>query len=132
MMKKTLLSLFCLVAAMATEAQTADMKVAVSNQLSVSRTAVPVALQLESPVGSALVMDAQGVEIPCQLDDLDGDGKYESLSFVVKEIGPKKSCHFTVTLSESGQPRKYEPQVYAEMMLTNKKIKSSKIGRAHV
>lgn len=125
MMKKTLLSLFCLVAAMATEAQTADMKVAVSNQLSVSRTAVPVALQLESPVGSALVMDAQGVEIPCQLDDLDGDGKYESLSFVVKEIGPKKSCHFTVTLSESGQPRKYEPQVYAEMMLTNKKIKSS-------
>lgn len=110
---------------MATEAQTADMKVAVSNQLSVSRTAVPVALQLESPVGSALVMDAQGVEIPCQLDDLDGDGKFESLSFVVKEIGPKKSCHFTVTLSESGQPRKYEPQVYAEMMLTNKKIKSS-------
>ena len=110
---------------MATEAQTADMKVAVSNQLSVSRTAVPVALQLESPVGSALVMDAQGVEIPCQLDDRDEDGKYESLSFVVKEIGPKKSCHFTVTLSESGQPRKYEPQVYAEMMLTNKKIKSS-------
>ena len=125
MMKKTLLSLFCLLAVMATEAQTADMKVAVSNQLSVSRTAVPVALQLESPVGSALVMDAQGVEIPCQLDDLDGDGKYESLSFVVKEIGPKKSNHFTVTLSESGQPRKYEPQVYAEMMLTNKKIKSS-------
>ena len=125
MMKKTLLSLVGLVAAMAVEAQTADMKVSVKNPTSVSRKAVPVELQLESPVGSALVRDAQGAEIPCQLDDIDGDGRYESLSFIVGEIGAKKSSNFTVTLSEGGQPRKYESQVYAEMMLTNKKIKST-------
>ena len=124
-MKKTLLSLLGLVAAMAAEAQTADMKVSVKNPTSVSRKAVPVELQLESPVGSALVRDAQGAEIPCQLDDIDGDGRYESLSFIVGEIGAKKSSNFTVTLSEGGQPRKYEAQVYAEMMLTNKKIKST-------
>ena len=124
MMKKALYSLIGLVAAMAVEAQTTGLRVSVSNPLSERRTAVPVALQLDSPVRSALVSDAQGMEMPCQLDDIDGDGKYECLSFIVPEIGSKKSLNFSVTLSDSGQPRSYVSQVYAEMLLTNKKIKS--------
>ena len=124
MMKKTLFSLLVLLAALVAQAQTA-LKVSVSNPLSVRRTAVPVTIQLESPVRSALVVDSRGEEQPCQLDDLDNDGRYECLSFIVAEIGGKKTLDYSVTLSNEGQPRAYTPQVYAEMMLTNKKIKSS-------
>ena len=124
MMKKTLFSLLVLLAALVAQAQTA-LKVSVSNPLSVRRTAVPVTIQLESHVRSALVVDSRGEEQPCQLDDLDNDGRYECLSFIVAEIGGKKTLDYSVTLSNEGQPRAYTPQVYAEMMLTNKKIKSS-------
>ena len=124
MMKKTLLSFVVLLAAMAVQAQTV-MKVSVSNPLSVSRNAVPVTIQLDTPVRSALVVDSKGVELPCQLDDIDSDGRNDCLSFIVPEIGGKKSISYSVTLSESGQPRSYQPQVYAEMLLTNKKIKST-------
>ena len=124
MMKKTLFSLLVLLAALVAQAQTAR-KVSVSNPLSVRRTAVPVTIQLESPVRSALVVDSRGEEQPCQLDDLDNDGRYECLSFIVAEIGGKKTLDYSVTLSNEGRPRAYTPQVYAEMMLTNKKIKSS-------
>ena len=124
MMKKTLFSLLVLWAALVAQAQT-TLKVSVSNPLSVRRTAVPVTIQLESPVRSALVVDSRGEEQPCQLDDLDNDGRYECLSFIVAEIGGKKTLDYSVTLSNEGQPRAYTPQVYAEMMLTNKKIKSS-------
>lgn len=124
MMKKTLFSLLVLLAALVVQAQT-TLKVSVGNPLSVRRTAVPVTIQLESPVRSALVVDSRGEEQPCQLDDLDNDGRYECLSFIVAEIGGKKTLDYSVTLSNEGQPRAYTPQVYAEMMLTNKKIKSS-------
>ena len=123
-MKKTLFSLLVLLAALVAQAQT-TLKVSVSNPLSLRRTAVPVTIQLESPVRSALVVDSRGEEQPCQLDDLDNDGRYECLSFIVAEIGGKKTLDYSVTLSNEGQPRAYTPQVYAEMMLTNKKIKSS-------
>ena len=124
MMKKTLFSLLVLLAALVAQAQT-TLKVSVGNPLSVRRTAVPVTIQLESPVRSALVVDSRGEEQPCQLDDLDNDGRYECLSFIVAEIGGKKTLDYSVTLSNEGQPRAYTPQVYAEIMLTNKKIKSS-------
>ena len=75
-MKKTLLSFVVLLAAMAVQAQTV-MKVSVSNPLSVSRNAVPVTIQLDTPVRSALVVDSKGVELPCQLDDIDSDGRNE-------------------------------------------------------
>ena len=123
-MKKTLFSLLVLLAALVAQAQTA-LKVSVRNPLSVRRTAVPVTIQLEQPVRSALVVDSRGEEQPCQLDDLDNDGRYECLSFIVAEIGGKKTLDYSVTLSNEGRPRAYTPQVYAEMMLTNKKIKSS-------
>ena len=123
-MKKTLFSLLVLLAALVAQAQP-TLKVSVGNPLSLRRTAVPVTIQLESPVRSALVVDSRGEEQPCQLDDLDNDGRYECLSFIVAEIGGKKTLDYSVTLSNEGQPRAYTPQVYAEMMLTNKKIKSS-------
>ena len=64
MMKKTLFSLLVLLAALGAQGQTA-LKVSVSNPLSVRRTAVPVTVELESPVRSALVIDSRGEELPC-------------------------------------------------------------------
>lgn len=60
--------------------------------------------------------------LPCQLDDIDGDGINDELFFLA-DIGQKESSGFDVTLYESPHPAKYPQRVYAEMMLTNKKIK---------
>ena len=79
--------------------------------------------QLNFPTLSAIVMD-DGKEIPCQLDDLDGNGTYDEL-FVLTDLKGKKAKTLRVTLLSEGKPREYPPQVYVEMMLSNKKIKES-------
>ncbi|MBR5654034.1 MAG: DUF4861 domain-containing protein [Prevotella sp.] len=60
--------------------------------------------------------------IPCQLDDIDGDGLNDELFFLA-DIGQKEKCSFNITLYDSPQKATYPPRVYAEMLLTNKKIK---------
>ena len=123
-MKKTIVSLTVLIAALSAQAQT-TLQVSVSNPLKTSRTAVPVELKLDQSVRSAVVVDSHNVEIPSQLDDIDGDGRFDCLVFVVPEIKKKEKLSFGVTLYDEGQPREYKPQVYAEMMMSNKKIKSN-------
>ena len=86
----------------------------------------PVSIDLRSygkSIKKAKVTD-NGVEIPCQLDDLDGDGNYDELFFLTN-ISKKSQKTLHVSLSETGSPYNYMPQVYVEMMLTNKKIKES-------
>ena len=123
-MKKTIVSLTVLIAALSAQAQT-TLQVSVSNPLKTSRTAVPVELKLDQSVRSAVVVDSHNVEIPSQLDDIDGDGRFDCLVFVVPEIKKKEKLSFGVTLYDEGRPREYKPQVYAEMMMSNKKIKSN-------
>lgn len=60
--------------------------------------------------------------IPCQLDDLDGDGINDELFFLA-DIGRDESRGYDITLYDSPQQAIYPQRVYAEMMLTNKKIK---------
>jgi len=122
-MKKAVFILSALFVAVLVNAQT-TMKVSVNNPMSISRRAVPVTIDLDAAVCSALVTDANNKELPSQLDDLDGDGSFDCLSFIVPEIGKRKTLSFNVTFFDNGQPREYDPQVYAEMLLTNKKIKS--------
>ena len=74
-------------------------------------------------VKSALV-SCNGNEIPCQLDDLNGDGVYDELCFLTN-LGKKEKKSFSIELASQGEPRTYEPQVYVEMMLSNKKVKES-------
>ena len=86
----------------------------------------PVTIDLRgeaSPTLSALVT-SDGKEIPCQLDDLDGDGILDELFFLT-DIASKKKKTLNVSLYAEGKPRTYTPQVYVEMMLSNKKIKES-------
>ncbi len=86
----------------------------------------PVCIDISSygkDVKSAKVT-VKGVEIPCQLDDMDGDGTYDELFFLT-DIEKKSKKTVSISLSDQGAPSAYPPQVYVEMMLTNKKIKES-------
>lgn len=102
------------------------VEVSVNNKSKDDRKAVPVVLQLKQygiDVRSALVT-LNGKEVPSQLDDLDGDGTWDELCFIT-DVGKKGKQTFSVQLLTEGTPRQYEPQVYAEMLMSNKKVKSS-------
>lgn len=120
----TCLALTTMFAAMGFAQKTFD--ISVTNNSKVERTNAPVVLQLDNygdGIKSALVtMD--GKEIPCQLDDIDGNGTFDELCFLT-DIPKKTTKKFCIQLSDSGKPRQYTPKVYVEMMLANKKIKEA-------
>ncbi|MBS5528158.1 MAG: DUF4861 domain-containing protein [Prevotella sp.] len=125
-MKKTFtcVALTTMFAAMGFAQKTFD--ISVTNNSKAGRSNAPVVLQLSqygNSIKSALVtMD--GKEIPCQLDDIDGNGTFDELCFLADMPG-KATMKFGIQLSDTGKPRQYEPQVYVEMMLANKKIKEA-------
>ena len=122
-MKPTrLLFLLMLAMPMAALAQT-RFDVEVNNPMQIARKDAPVTCRVTHDVRSALVT-LNGQEIPCQLDDLNGDGLMDELFFLA-DIGPQESQTYNVELYVEGSPRRYEPRVYVEMMLTNKKIKET-------
>ena len=100
--------------------------VTVTNDYPKTKSSAPVVLRLDKygfDVKSALVK-TDGREIPCQLDDIDQDGRFDELCFIT-DVAGNVSKKFTVTLYEEGEPRSYQPQVYVEMLLSNKKVKQS-------
>ena len=101
-----------------------SFNVTVSNSIKSDRTDQPVviALQKYGEVQSALVKQADGSEVPCQLDDLDQDERFDELCFLVNLKG-KESKTYTITLYKEGIPRTYEPRVYTEMLMRNDKVK---------
>lgn len=125
MMKRNNLCLALLLIAMGSMAQK-TLNVSVKNNAATDRNAVPVVIDLKAqsvPVKSAMVT-LDGVETACQLDDLDGDGTYDELCFITS-LKKKEEKTFTVNLSEEGTPKQYPAKVYAEMLMSNKKVKSS-------
>lgn len=125
MNKRFLFNLLILTSAIpALSQKTFDINV--TNDLKRTRKNVPVVLTLKDygiDVKSALVK-YDGKEIPCQLDDINQDGLMDELCFIT-DIEEKSSRKFNITLYNEGEPRKYEPQVYVELMLSNRKIKES-------
>lgn len=98
------------------------LKVSVSNPSDHQRTEyVVIPISAYGDVRSALVT-AHQVETPCQLDDLDQDERYDELCFQVV-LDKKEKKEYVVTLMNEGQPRQYEPKVYAEMLVRNDKVK---------
>ena len=83
----------------------------------VTHSNAPIVMKLADygVVKSALVT-IDGVEIPCQLDDLNKDGRMDELSFVV-DVTKNKNTKATITLSDNGKPREYKPMTYAEIVL---------------
>ena len=119
-----LLGAFCsaLIASAAT-AQT-TLNISVSNPLKTERTDVPVVISLEGRgvVASALVKDAEGREVACQLDDLNRDETFDELCFLTDLKGKEKKT-FSVTFFSEGEPRQYPARVYTEMLMRNDKVK---------
>lgn len=98
----------------------------VTNKSKYEKTNEPVVLQLKdygTNIKSALI-SINNKEVPCQLDDIDGDGTMDELCFLA-DIPKKSSATYNIQLSETEMPRKYDSKVYVEMMLSNKKIKES-------
>ena len=103
-----------------------QLTVQLTNPTKTERIATPVIIQLSAydiRVQSAVVMEGNQ-EIPSQLDDLNGDGIYDELCFLA-DLDKKGKRQFAVTLSDEGSPKAYPSKVYAEMMMSNKKIKAS-------
>lgn len=125
-MRKQLLTMATLTAICPVAIAQKTFSVSVTNKAETERKAVPVVLRMDKYGVDAKTATVRlnGTEIPSQLDDLDGDGRYDELCFVTDMSG-KETQTFSVELAETGTPREYEPQVYAEMLLTNKKIKSN-------
>ena len=100
--------------------------ISVINDYSKTKSNVPVVIELKNyglDVKSAVVT-GDGKEIPCQLDDIDQDGRMDELCFIT-DVAQKSAKKFNITLYDNGKPRNYEPQVYVEMLLINKKVKES-------
>lgn len=127
-MKKHLLTISAVLAAVVA-AQAADktLTVTVTNPSKTERKAVPVVIEVDDNVRSALVT-LDGKEIPCQLDDLDDDGEFDELAFVT-DMAKKEKQTFTVTLSEQGEPRKYENRTYGYLGIRDRSEKNQKHQR---
>lgn len=124
-MKKISILLLLLAIVLPTMAQQ-SFEVTVKNEGKTASANTPVTIPLNDQtikVNSALVTE-NGKEIPCQLDDINGDGVFDELFFLLN-LDKKEQKKLNVTLSSEGQPRQYPSQVYVDMMLTNKKIKES-------
>ena len=94
-----------------------------TNPTNMERTDAPVVVNLSeyNDVKSAMVT-IDGVEQPCQLDDLDQDGRFDELAFVT-DFTKKQKKNAIVTLFNNGEPRQYAPRTYAEMVMRNSKVK---------
>ena len=103
------------------------MTITVKNPSKEARKAVPVVLEVDDDVRSALVT-LNGKEIPCQLDDLDDDGEYEELAFLTN-MDKKEEQTFVVKLSEQGEPRQYEAQTYGYLGIRDRSEKNQKHQR---
>lgn len=106
----------------------------VKNKSGLSLTSQPVTIRLADRtnlnVKSALVT-MNGKEIPCQLDDLDGDRQLDELFFLT-DLKSHEQQQFNIQLFAEGSPRSYEPQVYAEMLLKDKNVKEENKHRLYI
>ena len=125
MNKKLLTNALVLFAALPVLSQK-TFSITVVNDYRKPKINVPIVLELKEygmDVKSAAVKDS-GNEIPYQIDDLNQDGTADELCFITNVDG-NSSKKFDITLYDAGKPKKYEPQVYVEMLLSNKKVKES-------
>lgn len=124
-MRKLALSL-ALLTAICAGAKTKTQTLEITNPLDSKRTDAPVNVLLNHIpfTVTQAVVTIDGKEIPCQLDDITGDGTADALCFLV-DINGKETVKAEVSYSNEGEQKQYPSRVYVDMMLTNKKIKES-------
>lgn len=69
---------------------------------------------------SATVKTKAGVEIPCQMDDLDGDGTMDELAFVHTMVAGAKEKVTIVLSKEEADPKRYAERVYTMFAVRDK------------
>lgn len=109
-MNKLLATIAAFIACTAINANDKTLTVRLTNPLNVERNATPVVIPLDGTYNSAIVT-INGIEVPCQLDDLDDNGTFDELSFLV-DVNKKGNTTATVKLSSDGTPRKYDDRTY--------------------
>lgn len=117
MKRISIIAAICLFA-LGTNAQKRGNRIEITPKAKGTETKVATEVSIKSGWRSARVTTPDGQVVPCQLDDFNGDGTPDVV-FFFGEAGKKH----TITLSKDLPQEIYEPQVYAELMLTNKKIK---------
>ena len=110
--------------------QEKELTLTVSNSWEETKQNEPIVLNLEEVnpgfnVQSVVVKEG-ATEIPSQLDDLNGDGKNDEVAFLL-DMPAKSKRSITVSLSAEKSDKTYPAQVYAQMMLSDKKKKYPKI-----
>ena len=118
---KRLLFFVAFVASLCTSASEKSFIVNVSNSKSKTISDYPVVVSLQDigfEVKSAVVM-LNGAEVPCQLDDMDGDLCPDELVFLA-DLAASVENGYEVTLRSDGEKKNYTPRVYANMGLNDK------------
>lgn len=109
------------------QGQECTLKVSVTNDWENGKKDAPVVVKLDEvrrlkfAVQSAVVQ-LEGKEVPCQLDDMDADAQADELVFLA-DVEAGQTLNYEVTLSANGLQGDYAPRVYADMMLDDKKGK---------
>lgn len=111
----------------ATTAVAEKLAVTVYNPLETDRKDAPVVIRLHETKGikgevRSAIVRLDGRETPCQLDDFDQDGRADELVFLA-DIGGKQRLTYDITLSPADTQHAYEPRVYADMAIYDKKDK---------
>ena len=101
----------------------AQVEIIVENTHRQEKKDFPVIFSLKNypDVQQAIVMDNDR-EIASQMDDLDRDGFYDELCFLV-DLNKKEKKKIKIELLNQGEPRCYKSRTYAEIVMRNPKIK---------
>lgn len=101
------------------------------NKQNLTDAPVCIAVPATGNYKSATVM-INGKEIPCQMDDLDEDGKMEELSFVV-DIAKKGKLKANITFStEEAKADRYPARVHAQMWFKDNTKGLSYLEKKHI
>lgn len=112
------------------QSATEQFTITVNNPSNFNKNNEPISLLLSEKQQQARYLSATvcvwdedtqtDVEIPSQLDDLNGDGMAEELVFLL-DIPSREERSITIELSQTDKGNRYPAQVFAEMLLSDKK-----------
>lgn len=125
-MKKIFIAAIAVMITNSIQAADKIINVTISNPTAVEKIDAPVVIAVEGNVKSALV-EIDGKEVPCQLDDLDNNGKYDELCFLVN-LKKKEKITAKVTYSDTGKPRSYKSRVYGSLKIRDRGTKAEHIA----
>ncbi|MCH5174610.1 MAG: DUF4861 domain-containing protein [Prevotellaceae bacterium] len=126
-MKKSVLLLAVLLWALVASAQVKTVRVTVTNDWSVDKVNDPVTVKLSEvkkigfEVRGAKVT-LQGREVPCQLDDMDGDLLVDEVFFLA-DIKAGETQVFDVELLAKETESRVEPRIYTALQIRDKQDK---------